>query len=80
MMNVAIKILKKAIDQIRFRIKLKMTDDMWYFMGGSCFGVFPPSFYYTHTAEEIERITAEEMEKIQKMMDLIKEPVNKKTE
>ena len=48
-------------------------DDLWYIMGGSCFGVFPPSFYYTHTEEEIKRITAEKMEKIQKMITEIKE-------
>lgn len=32
---------------------------MWYLMGGSCFGLFPPSFYYTHTEEEIKQITEE---------------------
>ncbi len=72
-MNIDAKILKKAIHQICFRIKLKNMDDLWYIMGGSCFGVFPPSFYYTHTEEEIKRITAEKMEKIQKMITEIKE-------
>lgn len=68
-MNKATKILKKALHQIRFRMELKRMDDMWNFMGGYCFGVFPPSFYYTHTEEEIKRITAEKMENIQKMIE-----------
>lgn len=28
-------------------------------MGGLCFGLFPPSFYYTHTDEEIKLIIEE---------------------
>lgn len=42
-------------------------DDLWYFMGGNCFGLFPPSFYYIHS-EEIKRITAEEIQRLQKMI------------
>lgn len=55
--------------KIIFRIKLKQMDDWWYFMGGSCFELFPPSFYYTHTEEEIERITAENLERIDKLIN-----------
>lgn len=40
-----------------FKIKLWEMDRLWELMGGSCWGLFPPSFYYTHTEEEIERIT-----------------------
>lgn len=54
-----IRLLKDFIHKIWFRIKLKEMDDMWYLMGGSCFGLFPPSFYYTHTEEEIKQITEE---------------------
>lgn len=69
-MNKIVKILKKTLHQIRFRIKLKQMDDIWDFMGGYCFGIFPPSFYYTHTEEEIKRITAEKIETLQKIADL----------
>lgn len=69
MIQTAIGTLKKMIREIRFQIKLKEMDDLWYFMGGSCFGLFPPSFYYTHTQEEIERITAETLEKLRTMID-----------
>lgn len=61
--------LKKKIQEIRFRAKLREMDDLWYFMGGNCFGLFPPSFYHTHTLEEIERITAETMEQLRAMID-----------
>jgi hypothetical protein len=55
----------ELIHKILFRVKLVIMDDQWYYMGGNCFGLFPPSFYYTHTPEEIECITTEKMEKIQ---------------
>lgn len=53
-----IVLLKKIIQKIKFRIKLMNMDMEWRIMGGGCFG-FPPSFYYTHTEEEIERIIKE---------------------
>ena len=52
-----------------FRIKLKQMDDWWYYTGGSCWGLFPPSFYYTHTEEEIERITKETKARIQALIN-----------
>ena len=73
-MDTIVKIFNKALDEIRFRRKLKKMDNMWYFMGGSCFGMFPPSFYYTHTKEELERITAEKVDELQKMIDNRKKP------
>lgn len=68
-MKKIIEFLKNSMRKIIFRIKLKQMDDWWYFMGGSCFGLFPPSFYYTHTEEEIERITAENLERIDKLIN-----------
>ncbi len=68
-MKKIIEFLKKSMKKIIFRIKLKQMDDWWYFMGGSCFELFPPSFYYTHTEEEIERITAENLERIDKLIN-----------
>ena len=64
-----IRIIKEWIDKIIFRIKLWEMDEWWYYTGGSCWGLFPPSFYYTHTEEEIERITAETRERIQALID-----------
>ena len=64
-----LRIIKGWIDKIIFRIILWEMDDWWYYTGGSCWGLFPPSFYYTHTEEEIERITAETRERIQALID-----------
>lgn len=64
-----IELLKNIIHNIMFRIKLKQMDDWWYYTGGSCWGLFPPSFYYTHTEEEVERITKETKARIQAMID-----------
>ena len=61
--------LKKMIDNVTFKIKLREMDSLWELMGGSCWGLFPPSFYYTHTKEEIEQITKETIESCQKMID-----------
>jgi hypothetical protein len=60
-----IKILKK----IRFRMKLRDMDRQWYFTFGNCFGLFPPSFYYTHTQEEAERIKQEEIARLKAILD-----------
>ena len=48
-------ILKKILHKIIFRIKLWKMDKQWELMGGRCWQLFPPSFYYTHTEEEIEQ-------------------------
>ena len=47
-------------------------DEWWYYTGASSWELFPPSFYYTHSREEIKRITAETVERIQKLIDGMK--------
>lgn len=59
---------KKIYKHLKLKAKLQQMDDMWYFMGGNCFGLFPPSFYYTHTQEEIDRITKEEIGKLKAIL------------
>ena len=54
-----ITLLKYLFYRIKCHHKLKKMDDWWYFMGGNCFELFPPSFYYTHSEEDIKRITDE---------------------
>lgn len=63
------QILKKLIQDVLFQMKLKEMDEFWYMTGGSCFGLFPPSFYYTHTPEEVEQITAAEIKKIRELIE-----------
>ena len=64
-----IKRLRSLIRKFRSHMKLKQLDDWWYLMGGSCFELFPPSFYYTHTEEEIKRITDRELDKLRAIRD-----------
>lgn len=61
--------LKKIIKQIRIKRELQIMDDVYYLTGQSCFSLFPPSFYYTHTPEEIERITQDEIRKIKELLE-----------
>ena len=56
-----------------FRIKLKQMDDWWYYTGGNCWRLFPPSFYYMHTEEEIECITKETKARIQALIDQLED-------
>lgn len=66
-------IVKKWADKIRFRIKLRKMDEWWYHTGASSWQLFPPSFYYTHTEEEVERITRETKEYLHKLVDQLGE-------
>ena len=54
--------------KIAFRIKLKQMDAWWYYIGGNCFQAFPPSFYYTHTEEEIKQAKAEIHAELDKLL------------
>lgn len=62
-------LLLKPVKIILFKIKLLDMDEQWYLSWEPCWSLFPPSFYYTHTEEEIERITAETIERIRKLID-----------
>ena len=64
-----LSLLKRMTHKILFKIKLWEMDRWWEFIGGSCWQLFPPSFYYTHTEEEIEVIIEETIERISRMID-----------
>ena len=64
-----ITLLKDLFWKIKFRHKLKKMDAWWYFTGGNCFELFPPSFYYTHSEEEIKRLRDETLEKAHSMLN-----------
>ncbi len=65
--------MRRLFKKILFHVKLWDMDRQWRMMGGNCFALFPPSFYYTHTPEEVERITREEIAEIRKILDEYKE-------
>ena len=64
-----IELLRKLIRKSRFRTKLRRMDDWWYLVGGGCFELFPLSFYYTHTEEEIKRTTEDTIDKLRAIRD-----------
>lgn len=55
--------------EIRRRRELRRMDEFWNLFGGSCFDLFPPSFYYKHSEEEIERMQQEEIAKLKKLLN-----------
>ncbi len=61
--------LQKRVQKIIFQIKLQRMNGWWHYTRACSWELFPPSFYYTHTKEEIERITAETVGRIQKLID-----------
>lgn len=63
--------IKRFVERVLFRIELWNMDSMWHLTGASCFRLFPPSFYYTHTEEEIERILAETDKELQELLDML---------
>jgi len=63
------RILGKLTQKILLKIWLKYMDNLWYYTGKNEWELFPPSFYYTHTEEEIERITKDAIKRIQKLID-----------
>lgn len=64
-----IELLKDLFHKIRFRNELRRMDTLWWLMGGNCFGIFPPSFYYTHTEEEIKQAKEEILVMYQEFLD-----------
>jgi hypothetical protein len=51
------------------KFQLWDMDMQWSLHGGNCFALFPPSFYCTHTQEEIDRITEEKVAELKKLID-----------
>ena len=57
------KIAGKVV-KICSKIKWGMKDFFWYIKGGNFESMFSPSFYHTHTKEEILEIKKAEMDKL----------------
>ena len=61
--------IKRFFKWLKFQQDCKIADELYYFHFGSCFSLFPPSFYMKHTPEEVDRITKESLERIRKKID-----------
>lgn len=63
------RVLQGKVQKMLFQIKLRRMDGWRHYTGAGGWELFPPSFYRTHTKEEIEQITAETVERIQKLIN-----------
>lgn len=61
--------LKRVWKLIIFHCDPRRIDQTWYEFGGSSYELFPPSFYYTHTEEEIKRISKKEIDKLKAFLE-----------
>ena len=66
-------LFRKLWEKIKFEFRMLKMDREWRLFGGGCFGNYPPSFYYRHTPEEVERIQAEDRKAIMEILDEIEE-------
>lgn len=64
--------MKNWIQKLCYKRKLREMDEMWRLMGGSSWGLFPPSFYLTHSPEEVQRRKKEELDKLKAMLEEFK--------
>ena len=62
--------------KIYFRIRLRHIDSEWYYWNDTGFSLFPPSFYYTHSEDEIERTTEETLAELRTMLSEYDEKYN----
>lgn len=56
-------------DCIAFKMKLYKMDWCFYFLSLSGWALFPPSFYYTHTKEEVNFIIKETIDELRQMIE-----------
>ncbi len=70
--------MKKLFLTWKKKRELRKKDEMWSMLGGNCFGLFPPSFYATHSSEEAQQIKQAEIEKLKKILSdfIANEPKN----
>lgn len=60
--------MKKLFKRVRFELKMRRMDREWRMLGGPCFQMYPPSFYYRHTPEEIAEIKARDMKEMKELL------------
>lgn len=61
--------MKGLSNRIKFRMKLWKMDSLRRFTGGHANSLFPPSFYYTHTEEEIKKAVDEAVRPLEKILE-----------
>lgn len=72
--------IEKFWEKFVFKMKLREMDRRWYYMGGSCYGLFPPSFYHTHSEDEIRKCTNEIIMELEKLLEDLNAKLKRQTE
>ena len=68
--------VKKRNEKRKFNEKCKSADDLYYMMGGGCFGCYPPSFFMRHTKEECMKIMQEDRKQLEELIAKLKDENN----
>ena len=68
MINITEEAFKKKLAKMSLEQKCEYLDNIWELTGGYSWTLFLPSFYLTHTKEEVEKATNEEARKIQEVL------------
>lgn len=63
------RFIKKMIRKMRRKAKLEMLDEMARITGAISWMLFSPSFYFTHTQEEIEQAEAEQLAECERLLE-----------
>lgn len=62
------KRLKAFIQKCKKKSELRSKDAVWTMLGGNCFGDYPPSYYHTHTQEEIQQRRKNEVDRLKEIL------------
>ena len=68
-MKRVIKWIGKIVKKVVFEIKMQEMDFFASFMGMDSWMLFPPSYYYRFSSEELEKMKIEMREKVQEIFD-----------
>lgn len=60
--------IRELWKKICFEIKMRELDEQWRMRFGYCFEMYPPSFYYRHTPEEIKEISERDFKRLREMI------------
>jgi hypothetical protein len=64
-----IRAVGSIIKKIAFGLKMIIMDWNWYVNKKDSFNDIPPSYYCTHTEEEVAQLKAERIAKLREMLD-----------
>ena len=67
--------MKKILQKIVYYNKIQKEDCKLSFFYRNCFELFSPLFYHTHTQEEINRISKEELKKLEECLQQYKNSI-----